>query len=456
MNHNGPNEIAQEPTRDVEVHPSNEIPQIDPPPAAAHLPGTPSYARREKKNSGPDNRQVLVVAAGFVFALFLFAFALATAHKSMPLRKTTGTTGGQPASDSTEAQTNILPVADSGHSPEQSAEAGKLTADDIEHTATRAQSQESAPSADTTKPGKTLNSIPPFKADDSWSPPPPGTAQIEPGPETSAEVAQASKSEHDAMDKPSLVFVRSSSGRSQTEPATANDEVEIGLGLEPGARLRARLESAASTAVETPVIAVIEYNYERDGQIVVPAGAKALGHLQQADRAGYLSIQFDSMTMPDGSSIAIEALATDLQMRPLKGRVEGRNTGKNILVRSVSGIGEVAAMLVGRGSLNQPLSESDLLRERVSSNIGQASDEQIQQMTISEHVVVSLAANTEIYVVLRQPTKRKIAPGSSAASQAEQKTRPEAPAKTPTMEELRQLLQLQRELNEESTTKSPS
>ena len=34
-------------------------------------------------------------------------------------------------------------------------------------------------------------------------------------------------------------------------------------------------------------------------------------------------------------------------------------------------------MLFGRGSLDQPLSESDLLRERVSDNIGEASDEQI-------------------------------------------------------------------------------
>jgi hypothetical protein len=52
--------------------------------------------------------------------------------------------------------------------------------------------------------------------------------------------------------------------------------------------------------VRTPVLAVIEYNYERDGEIIVPAGAKALGQIQEADRSCYMRIQFDSMMLPDG------------------------------------------------------------------------------------------------------------------------------------------------------------
>jgi len=32
---------------------------------------------------------------------------------------------------------------------------------------------------------------------------------------------------------------------------------------------------------------------------------------------------------------------------------------------------------VGQGSLNQPLSESDLMRERVSNNVGEAGDEEV-------------------------------------------------------------------------------
>jgi type IV secretory pathway VirB10-like protein len=112
---------------------------------------------------------------------------------------------------------------------------------------------------------------------------------------------------------------------------------DLGLGLATGTRLRARLESAASTAVRTPVLAVIEYNYERDGEIVVPAGAKAVGHIQEADRSGYVRIQFDSLMLPDGAAVPIQAAATDLEMRPVKGKVEGKNTGKNVLVRDWTG-----------------------------------------------------------------------------------------------------------------------
>jgi len=110
-------------------------------------------------------------------------------------------------------------------------------------------------------------------------------------------------------------------------------------------------------------------------------------------------------------------------------------------------------MLVGRNGVNQPLSEGDMLRERVGSNIGQASDEQLQRMAMGEHIVVSLPAGTEIYVVLQQAAKPKLA---AVAAGAGQNQHPEATANAPTAQELRQLLQLQRELNEQSAARSPS
>ena len=95
-------------------------------------------------------------------------------------------------------------------------------------------------------------------------------------------------------------------------------------------------------------------------------------------------------------------------MRPLKGKVDGKNMGKKALVRSLSGIGQVGAMLVGRPSLNQPFSESDLLRERVSTNIGEVSNEEISKLAVTAHVVVSVAAGTPIYVVLEQTAKPNV------------------------------------------------
>jgi Bacterial conjugation TrbI-like protein len=247
------------------------------------------------------------------------------------------------------------------------------------------------------------------------------------------------------VEKTSLVYVRTVSA-TQTE-SVWRDRMnlmtpEIGLGLSTGTRLRARLESAASTAVRAPVLAVIEYTYEREGQIIVPAGAKAVGHIQEADRSGYVRVQFESLMMPDGATVPIQAVATDLDMRPLKGKVEGKNTGKNVLVRSLSGMGEAGSLLLGRGSLNQPLSESDIMRERVSNNIGEASDEEISRMAITSRIVVTVSADTPIYVVLEQTPKVDAASGSSNSRNSQ--------SLNTNAEELRQLLQLKRELNQSS------
>jgi len=215
----------------------------------------------------------------------------------------------------------------------------------------------------------------------------------------------------------------------------------IDLGLPTGSRLRARLESAASTAIRTPVLAVIEYNYEHEGEIIVPAGAKAVGHIQQADRSGYMTIQFESLMMPDGAAIPIEGVATNLSLGPPKGKVEGKNTGKNVLVRSLSGIGEVGAMLVGRGNLDRPLSEEDMLRERVSNNVGEASDEQVSSLALTEHVVVTIPADTAIYVVLEKTARSSAASGKTVLGSSPSTSSANA-------DQLRQLLQLQRELQQ--------
>jgi hypothetical protein len=159
-------------------------------------------------------------------------------------------------------------------------------------------------------------------------------------------------------------------------------------------------------------------------------------------------VRFDSMMLPDGSSVRIEAAATDLELRPLKGKVEGKHTGKNILVRSFAGVGEIAATLAGRSSLNQPLSGGDLLREKISNNIAQASDQQVANLAISEHLVISVPAGTELYVVLQKPataaTENRKAPSPASVQTTAQ----------PGAEELRQLLQLQLELNQATTPKT--
>jgi len=70
-------------------------------------------------------------------------------------------------------------------------------------------------------------------------------------------------------------------------------------------------------------VAAIEYNYEKDGQIVVPAGTKALGTLQQADRSGYVAIHLPCTSLPDGATRKSIGGAMSLTYGPLKGNVSG-------------------------------------------------------------------------------------------------------------------------------------
>jgi len=48
--------------------------------------------------------------------------------------------------------------------------------------------------------------------------------------------------------------------------------------------------------------------------------------------------------------------------------------------------------------LNQPISESDLVRELLSSNIGEAGDEEVSRLAINQHIVVTVPAGVPIYV----------------------------------------------------------
>ena len=207
----------------------------------------------------------------------------------------------------------------------------------------------------------------------------------------------------------SRVAVNSPLSAESTSPA------QLSVRLSPGTRLRARLESEINSAVRSPVVAIIEDNYEEHGMLVISAGSRVIGRLVNADISGFVDVEFDSLDLPSGSSLKITAIATDLDLRPLHGRVHGRAIGKNLLVRSVTGMGEVAATLVGRGSLNQPLSEQDMLRERLSNNIGQAGDQQIASLAASRHYVVSVPASLEIYVVFEKESALAAEKNSSAA-----------------------------------------
>ena len=248
------------------------------------------------------------------------------------------------------------------------------------------------------------------------------------------------------LKKPSLVFVRSVEARPAITPRGSEEEET--LALPAGTRLVARLQAPVSSAIATPVVAVVEYNYERNDQIVLPAGAKVFGRLAQVNPSGYVGIQFNRVEMPDGTAEKIDASAMDLNFGPLKGDVSGKKTGTKFLVRSLTGLGTVASYLVGpQGSSSAGLITTNaLMRERLADNVATAGQEELNGLAFNQNVVVTVPGNTRFYIVVQKPSSDHV--GATSGTRNTTTNAAGFTTGAPSLEELRQLIQLRREINE--------
>ena len=355
-----------------------------------------------------DNTTRMLLAAGAVVVL-LIVFLGFISTKGGQKKQRTAQSGkpnlGRVMSPSLPGQ--VIP-ADKMAAP-QSEKAVGINAEDVEKTRAFKLSSSNHGTEQATAPGAGRNSlgqIPKFDKPDTdpehqqnWNPEPYGG-----GKNNNESQSQPARAEQEEYGKASLVFVShnistSVKGTAQLAPMIDN------FGLESGYHVAARLESMASTALHAPVTAVIEYNYERNGHLFIPAGARAIGRISQADASGIVNITFDSIEMPGGESVPISAIGATTSLQAIKGQVTGKHVGRSIAVRSLAGLGEAEAMLVGQGSVNGAYSESDMMRERAAENIGNAGDAQVMSLMTTQHIVVSVPAGTEIYLVFMKPQK---------------------------------------------------
>jgi len=244
--------------------------------------------------------------------------------------------------------------------------------------------------------------------------------------------------------KSSIVFIRSGNGSQVVSRSTAQYEARLDPPalLPPGSRLIARLESSVTSAIRMPVVADIEYNYEEDGVILIPAGTKAIGELQQTSASGYVGIVFHTLQMPDGRYEKIEATATDLRSEPLKGKVTGTNKGRKFLTRALTGVGTIAAYVVGAGGSEESITSGTLLRDRLAGNISSAGEQELTKAAYTQNIVVTLPAQTRLYIVFQKAAIEQVSPAPQQASVTS------SGAAMPTVQELRELMDLRRELNQ--------
>ena len=244
------------------------------------------------------------------------------------------------------------------------------------------------------------------------------------------------------LGKSSLVFVRSQTalraGGQQVRPVIRRVE---GRYLPQGTALIARFQHGVSSAAKAPVIAVVEYNYEDNGQILVPAGTKAYGELTGATPQGWVTLKFYSLEFPNGEVEEIAGTALGMQRQALRGDVSGQNHGKRFLTRALTGVGTIAAFAVGGRGLTGGIDNSILLRERIASNVALAGEQEMARLAYQQNIVVTVPANTRFYLVLHQTEARR-------SRDADSKATPTASRTGMSDQELQEMIQIRNEIRE--------
>lgn len=345
---------------------------------------------------GLDKSKLIVLGGGLLVAGLFFAF---TAIVGKPPVKTKAQNVPPQASPQVpdRPKGSVTPLMETVRKPSPDNANGQLAPGDIKRT----QTSNGARTADVPSPtdkrsGKpsagALVSVPSFSdTQQKWEEPRPYGGSGEPAP-------QQTQQQQSKLKEPSLVFVRSpTQTAANLKQAQDTDDAPV-LEMTPGTRILAKLQTEISSADPTPVVAVVEYTYAVGDQMVVPAGALIFGHLTHADISGYVGVKFEEIQLADGPKEKIDAVGKGLDLGPIKGTVAGKNTGKNFAIRAASGIGSVAAMLVGNNA-SSSFSEEDLLRERIAQNIGNAGDSELLGLNANSRVTVSVAADTKIYIV---------------------------------------------------------
>jgi type IV secretory pathway VirB10-like protein len=348
---------------------------------------------------GITKGKLLLLGGGLAVAVLFFVFTAVVnkSPKKLAAAKPSSQQSNQEKSNAT--QESVTPVMDTVRTPALDNSSGQLGPSDIRRTRSSENGAGMKPPAGKSSVANSLGNVPSFAdTQQKW---------VDPAPYGGTPAAETLQTQQNSLKEPSLIFVRSvAQNQAMVAPkASANNDGAPRLELTPGTRIQAKLETQISSAVLAPVVAVVEYTYAIGDRIIVPAGARVYGQLQQADRSGLVSVKFDEIELLDGAREKIDAVGTGLDLGPIKGSVSGKNTGKNFLVRAASGLGSVLAEVAGNNS-SAAFSENDMLRERLAENIGTAGDSEVMRLNANSRVVVSVPADTKIYVVFTKHEQR--------------------------------------------------
>ena len=251
---------------------------------------TIGFATRDgtEATEGLGRKKLVLLGCGLLLAIMFFVFTALVGKHPKSVAKPQSPQSAQ-SQTTNKPKGSVTPLMDAVHQASSDNSSGQLSPGDINRnrsTDGRMQSPKTNLTQKSTMPqpplSSSLGNVPSFSdTQQHWEEP-------RPYGEPSASPIQTQQQQN-SLKEPSLVFVRS-----QTQPplSTSTKASDVGeeapfLDVTPGSRIMAKLEAQISSADPTDVVAVVEYTYAIGDQVVVPAGARVLGKIQQVDRNGY-------------------------------------------------------------------------------------------------------------------------------------------------------------------------
>src|SRR5207302_8314773 len=172
------------------------------------------------------------------------------------------------------------------------------------------------------------------------------------------------------LQNPATVFVANNNVSSPVLSSALRESSQPEIQLPAGTEIIAHTTNAISSGLESPVIAVVDRSVQLDNSVLIPQGTRVIGYTAGAvkDR---INVRFRSLILPSNREITISGLALMKDgSAGLVGKVQG--SGHRVLgtaTRIGTGAAVVATELAGAGSLNQPFSQADYLRNQMAYEI---------------------------------------------------------------------------------------
>jgi len=205
---------------------------------------------------------------------------------------------------------------------------------------------------------------------------------------------------------PATVFVDDPSASTVLEQnIAAPTSAPKGLLLPVGTEIIAHTTNAISSGLESPVVAVVDRPIQLGNTTVIPEGARVIGQTAGAVK-NRVNVRFTSVVLPNDREMQISGLALMKDgSAGLVGKVKGkRNPVLAGAARIGTGAAVVATEFAGQGSLDQPFSQSDYLRNQMASEVAsqgsQLSNRWQQPFGVP---IVAVDAHQAITIFLLQP-----------------------------------------------------